>query len=1069
MATLDKVLNKDSDKLAALQEKARNATGLRAKVLANKIAELQGLSPIFVGTATQAPTQERKKLAITKRDIPLITQKPTKPSKDVVFLGKTYKIGKNQEYKSIVQVAKKLNVNIDDLKAYREGNKKRTFVKNNESIEIDLRKKKPLLLRDFGISRISNKELIKESNTIKRQGQAIKIFENLPTGTKITVFIELYYWIQLSQDYIKRKYSFQATIKTGISMQEIEQMAREKLFYYWSITVAMDAFIFEPQHIALGGEPLNIPGFVDGFKITRNNQGGQTMQLKNMILRDEHPTSLKNMYSNVIEDKKWKHCIHDYMNEIYNKKYSIATLSKLNTVEDIHSFCVEKKIKMIAYDITGKCILSNYPAIDIKKKSLFFIAHNNHLYPLTSQYLNKVKPIIQNIQIVDDCKAKIKSLYENENIYPDSVILNGSEIVSYIDRGIKYIENPEYLECKTILESFGIADKIFDGIGYITLGQLLKDLYISTSDKSVFIAHDRFVKGGFNYYNNEIKGDMMTIDANKFYPSCLKDLKFLITVDMIRDDFQEYQDNELVLDEDHYLYIAVPEISSILIPDTNCYSGEFLKYCKNEGLQFTIIEKIRTTSIPNHYTEFLNDLYKKVSDKQFKKIINPLIGQFENSEEKYSKYFKQFANNDELKTIEDNQYIHTITDDLHMVCDVVKNINIYNRKPIAIQLKDESRKRLYEMMKKLKLDDTNIKSINTDAITFCSVNVPKNVIGRNMGQWKIIDNKEVNATFNYSNNLLSFMDFRAWISNSIIGNCYAGCGKSYKIINEHIPEFVESYIVLTPSHSALKEYRAKNLNCDVIQTYEYSHEIPYAKTIIIDELGMVNIRGMHLIYEWYLQGKNIIAYGDFNQLLPFGENETLDSAIFINSVFYNHITMDKNYRNNFSRLFYDSIIDGDLDNLEVIKQYNNIASNNVICFRNKTCEKYNRIIADRLGIRDKFAVGAKVICNTNELRDKKIYNKFVLTVSEEFEDYVILDSSIRIDKKTMNKREGDKEYFSLAYARTLHSVQGESLPDLYFPDEDLEMIKHNNRFVYTLISRLKGTFPAFKDNKNFIL
>jgi hypothetical protein len=1059
MATLDQI--NLANKINTLEQMLLTAKpgGLKSKVLTNQIARLQQ------ELSAQAP--KPNKLVITKRAVPLIAPKPTKPSNDVVFLGKTYKIGKNEQYKSIVQVAKKLNVNVNDLKAYRENqNKKRVFDKDTSTIEIDLRKKKPLLMREFGISRISNKELIKETNTIKRQGQTIKIYNELPQGTEITVFIEAYYWIQLSAEYIRRKAQHQTTIKTG---DNIEQLVRERLYNYWGRTIPIYAFIFEPEHIASGNEPLNIPGFVDGFKITRNNQGGQTMKLQNMILRDEHPTSLKNMYSNVIEDQKWKHCIHDYMLEVYNKKYSKATLSKLNTTEDIYNFCVDKGIKMIAYDITGKCILSNYPDKDIKKKSLFFIAHNNHLYPLKSQYLSKVKPIIQNIEIVDDCKARIINLVENENIYPSSIELNGSEIVSYIDRGIKYIENPEYLECKAILETFGIADKIFDSISYITLGQLLKDLYITTSDKSVFIGHDRFVKGGFNYSNNEIEGKMTTIDANKFYPSCLKDLKFLITVDMIRDDFQEYQDNELLLDEDHYLYIAVPKFSTILMPDTNCYSGEFLKYCKNEGLEFTIIEKIRTTSIPNHYTEFLNDLYKKVSDKQFKKIINPLIGQFENATEKYSKYFKQFANNDELKTIEDNQYIHSITNNLHMVCDVVKNINIYNRKPIAIQLKDESRKRLYEMMKKLKLNDTNIKSINTDAITFIGdANLPKNIIGRNMGQWKLIENKNVNATFNYTDNLLSFMDSKAWISPSTIGNCYAGCGKSYKIINEHIPECAELYIVLTPSHSALKEYRAKGLNCDVIQTYEYSHEIPDAKTIIIDELGMVSLRGMHLIYEWYLYGKNIIAYGDFNQLLPVNENETLDSSIFINSVYYNQVVMDKNYRNNFSRLFYDSIINGCFDNTDVIKQYRNISSNNVICYRNKTCEKYNRIIADRLGIRDKFSVGARVICNTNELREKKIYNKFVFTVIEEFEDYVILDGNIKIDKRVMNKKEGDKEYFSLAYARTLHSVQGESLPDIYFPDDDLEMISGNNRFCYTLISRLKGNQKAYMNNIDYV-
>jgi hypothetical protein len=396
-----------------------------------------------------------------------------------------------------------------------------------------------------------------------------------------------------------------------------------------------------------------------------------------------------------------------------------------------------------------------------------------------------------------------------------------------------------------------------------------------------------------------------------------------------------------------------------------------------------------------------------------------------------------------------------------MVCNVEHKVSIYNRKPIAIQLKDESRKRLYEMMKVLKLDDTNIKAIKTDAITYNSdAKIPKRMIGRDLGLWKFIENKEVKASFNYTDDYLSFIEGRAWLANNIMGVCYAGAGKSYKIINEHIPN-CDSYIVLTPSHSSLKEYRSKNLNCDVIQSYEFSHNIPEEETIIIDELGMVGRRGIHLILEWYNLGKHIIAYGDFNQLLPIGEEFSLDSNVFVNSIYYKFEKMEINYRNNFSKQFYDDIINGQLDNEDVIKKYRNVDSNNVICFRNKTCDKYNRIVADRLGIRDKFAVGAKIICNTNDLRELKIYNKFCFTVIEEADEYIVVDGNIKIMKKTMDKMEGEKAFFTLGYARTLHSVQGESLPDLYFPNEDLDMVKGNNRFCYTLISRLKGTFPIY--------
>ena len=1073
MASLDQVIN--ANKLAELQQKAKTATGLKAKVLANQIAILQGSQPVFTGAISQAPQAPQApitKKAITKKEL------PPKPSKNITFLGKTYKIGKNEKYKSIVQVAKELNVNLNDLKQYRQDkDKKRTFIKDNKSIEIDLSKKKPLLLREFGISRISNKQLLKNTNEIKRKGTTIKIYSDVPDNVPLDVFIEAYFWIKFSEGFVKRKIQFPAVVHKN---DNIEDIIIQKIILHFlldpnNITLAKEkhklgsaTILLDPDHVELGYEPINAPGFTDGIKITRNNKGGQTMQIENMILRDDKPPSIKNIYSNIIENGKWKHCIHDFMLEHYGKQYSRKTLEKLNTTDDIYNFCFNKNIKMIAYDINGNCIRANYPLKNLHLKNLFFIAYNNHLYPLKNQYLNKIKPVFKNIEIIEDSKTKILEILENGR-YPSNIVLYGSEIVSFIDEETKFINNDQYFKCRDILSKFGIADKIFDSIKLTSIGKLIKDLYITKSDKSLFIQHSKFVKGGFNYSNDDLQGEFKTLDANKFYPSCLKDLKFLITVDMTKDDLQEYVNDELILDIDHYLYIAVPKYSTILMPDTNCYSGEFLKYCRDEGIEFTIIEKLKTTQIPNHYTDFLNDLYTKISDKDFKDIVNPLIGQFENATSKHTTYFQKFVNDDELKTIEDTRFIETIKPNLHMVYNVKNKINIYNRKPIAIQIKDESRKRLYQIMKQLKLNDSNIKSINTDAITyFSSENIPKKMIGKNMGQWKFIDNKKVSANFNYSDKLISFVDVNTWISNNLIANCYAGAGKSYKIINEDIPNCGDDYIVLTPSHSSLKEYRNKEINCNVIQYYEFSNEIPKEKNIFIDELGMVSRRGMHLIVQWYYLGKHIRAYGDFNQLLPINEETSLDSSIFVNSVFYQNLEMSTNYRNNFSKLFYDSIINGLIDNEEIIKKYRNVNSNNVICFTNKTCEKYNRIIANKLGIRDKFAVGARVICNTNELREKNIYNKFIFTVINEFSDYVVLDGNIKIDKLIMNKKEGDKEYFSLAYARTLHSVQGESLPDLYFPNEDIPLIKNNNRFVYTLISRLKGTFAAFEDNLDYI-
>ena len=991
-------------------------------------------------------------------------------SNNIVFKGKTYEIGRDKKYKSIVQVATALNVSTNDLKKYREStNSKRIIVKpNGESLEIDLKQKKlPLILRNFGIKTFKNKDLIKDNNVITRQKKDILIQDTLATGVDLKVFIQVKFKGKISETVIEREFGFNKNYRTGgdltigtgedvipiIYDEIVKNKYKDVPFNNKPINIAIGL----AQGIA-GQQPdyIRYPKevFITEVKIYRNKQGGQiieskqSLNIRDMILREDKPPNISNLYNNVIENDNWKHCIHDFLKDVYKKHFSEETYKKLHTTNDILKFCIEKNIKMIAYDITGKCIASNYPELKSKLKNLYFIAYNNHLYPFKNQYLDENKQVIKDIQIIDNINEKIIEILKLGR-YVAKASLFGGKIVSFVDNGIKYIDNPEYMKCKEILEKFGLADKIFDGIKLISLGKILKNLYVDKCDKSVFFNHSRFSKCGFVYQNDSLEGDFKTIDANKSYPSCLKDLNYLIRIDMIKDKMVD----DLTLNEDHYLYIVEPEQSSILIPDTNIYTGEFLKYCKNEGLKFRILEKITTSIIDNHYKFMIEDLYKKLDEKTFKEIINPLIGTFENQTKKTLSHFKKFVNNDELQTIGENEFIETLSDNLHYVFFASEKIDIYNRKPISIQIKDESRKRVYLMMKDLKLDDTNIKSINTDSISYIG-NLPnKNKLGRDLGMWKVINYKPINATFNYSNTRITIVDES--INDNIFGMCYAGTGKSYKIINEHLKNLTD-YIVLTPSHSSLKEYRNKKYNCSVIQKYELFDITPREQTIIIDEAGMCSRNALHLILKWHHMGKRLILYGDFNQLLPIGEETPLDSMLYKYFLFKNVEELKTNYRNNFPIEYYDKIINGKMNNIEQIIKYRIKESNNVICFRNKTCDKYNKIISKKLGIIDKFSIGAKVICNTNELgKEYDIYNKFIFTVIEDLGDKVKLDNNLIIDKKIMDKKDTHgKEYFTLAYARTLHSVQGETLDDLYFPDEDLYLV--DNRFTYTLLSRLKG-------------
>ena len=164
--------------------------------------------------------------------------------------------------------------------------------------------------------------------------------------------------------------------------------------------------------------------------------------------------------------------------------------------------------------------------------------------------------------------------------------------------------------------------------------------------------------------------------------------------------------------------------------------------------------------------------------------------------------------------------------------------------------------------------------------------------------------------------------------------------------------------------------------------------------------------------------------------------------------------MDTNYRNNFTRQFYDNCIEGKIDKEELRSKYlNDSNSNNICCYTNEACDKYNEIVSKRLGFDSMFEVGAKLICNTNKLRNFEIFNKFTFIVKKVENNLIFLDNGAVLSKSDFLKKEGDKTFISFGYARTLHSYQGESVENLYYPKEELKYC--NDRMFYTLISRLK--------------
>jgi len=953
---------------------------------------------------------------------------PPKPEPKKVFKfkfrGKTYAYF-NKEMKK--KRAEKLGISVKDITQLVKKQKLEKIAYNPQTQEtktIDI--SKPLLLKDFSKEKLTNAQIFSGGT------DELKIFDKLPNSLNRKVVIIYDYVIKISKDTKEGTRTFEATINKNTNLQDL---CEQHLLEYYSAATNI-------------GEIT-----ITNIRVYENQLGGKLLPLTGMKLKLEKPPILK-MFDNIDYTER-SHCVRDLMIENYGKKYKAKNFDGMNTIDDVREWCAKKNIKCLAYDITGRIIKSYYPTKKSKDKSLIALVYANHLYPLKSCKLNRVRPLkFNDNELVFDRETFNKNLMSiiNSGEIPSNIQMKNDEIISFDYKEFIIICNDNFLECKKILKEFGLYDRIKSSIDFVYCAVLIEELYVKENVNSFFPDNKRFLKGGYNYIcEDETKfesKDIKTIDANKFYPSCLRELKYLYTLNILKNDLIE----DLTIEEDS-LYLVKPEKHSILLPNTNIYLGDHLIFCEKQGLNFEIIERIKCDKVLNYYRPMIDELVKKVDAITFKKLMNCLIGSFEMYGKTNYTVFEKFCNQDEMSR--SNGLFKEIGKDLFINFKTCENHILENKKLISIQVKDLSRRKLFLKMIDEGISENNLLKIKTDSITYITETI-KTKLGKGLGMWKLENTGELeqNITTIYDNEITTMRPSKLTTTNTLI-HAYAGAGKTYWIKNKLIPNLNNlKFIVLSPSHSSLKEYASMKVNCEVIQKYNYSVDKLEEKIIIIDEIGMCDYFAMINIYKWAMEGKYIWALGDFNQLLPVGAKSPYNTSIFIDSIFKRKLVMDVNYRNNFTRQFYDACINGNVDKEELRKKYlNNPESNNVCCYTNDGVDKYNKIVSTRLGFDSIFDVGAKVIVNTNELRQYGIYNKFVFTVVEEEKNRIKLDNEVWLDKKTCLKKEGHKTYLSFAYARTLYSFQGESLHGLYFPEEEMKYI--NDRAFYTLISRLK--------------
>jgi len=812
-----------------------------------------------------------------------------------------------------------------------------------------------------------------------------------------------------------------------------------------------------------------------------------------MILREAEPILLTQLYNEVIPVKNGN-CVQTHLNKIYSK-FSKKEIKSLQTPRQINEYCIKHNIKHICYDIKGKVVISNYPKKpNSTRKALIYIAYHNHIYPLQNHTLKKVKPLPKKpVYVIDTKITELFVKMYNKHGPPCDIKMKGDKIMSFSYDEKTYHSNHEYDKCLDILSRFGLEDKMTVHTKITNIGEIIEELYRGDINADSFMpGSDKLAKGAFNYNNEEtlhniddddIEENLITIDKNKCYSYILSILDHLIKVDQKRDNMKKmnisitnncFIDNSNIIEQiiDYHLYIVEPLQSTILLPHKNIYSGKHIKYCIKEGVEFNIIEEQEGYKVDNYFKNMVIDLYNIVGGDNFKNIMNPLMGRFESSDIlKKGLKVDQIGGQDDADTCEGHKI--NIAYNVVAVMKETNTFNLYNKKPVSIQIKDASRVALYEMMKKLELTQEDVIQVKTDSITFYNNNRPyknkidsyKNFINQDLEGWKIEQYKPIKPKSYHNNNNITF-ELESDDNENLLCDCYAGSGKTYKIKNEIIPN-EKSIVITTPSHATLKDYRKMdNINCEVIQKFEYFNIIPPENTIVVDEIGMVNGSGWNWLYKCKLLGKKIMCYGDRNQLLPPGSMKTFFSDNWINYFFKHFELLDTNYRNDFTKEYYNSLINSTDEEFIIneIKKYNTPKPEDadvIISFRNKAGgirKKYNDLMCNKLNIKSKVDIGASLICNCNDLREHEVYNKFTYVVSniETTKDgnlYTLTDNQ----NTHQFKEEQINKYFDFAYCRTLYSIQGASIPSFHYVEEDLQPNERwiTGRFAYTLISRLK--------------
>ena len=1000
--------------------------------------------------------------------------------------------GKRFYYNNLVELNKKLGFKsvlktkqlVNDVAT---GNIKRFLKKGEDIVKVDLTKK-PLLSQPFGVKRISNRAFYDLKKCPKLRGWEILTGSQAYNET-IAVTIQIKVEIRFSDEFVVPN-------NGGIVIWEVEIAPSDILDFIQTemISFVAETYMVEPDKVRIVGQPVLISTYTKQPLDITNMKLGKLKQKLTHLYNEVHYENTGKEGQCIQEWLKLKHPkIWDLDLEGRNKKSNQKKLdyyNSLSTTNDIKEYCVKNKVRMTAYDIVGNLIAYNYPE-KAKKRSgvrncaINFIAYDNHFYPIKNAKLDKCVPKLTGATNIPNLDEKLSELI-NAGELPKVSVDNSLEISAISTKNERFVNNPDFDICSKLLQDFGLGDQMTDFVNLKNIFKPISQLYLKNKLNSFLPQNDRWIKSAYNYTRKNCDVNRMrelekinllkTLDKKKCYSYALSSLKFCITTAIYSNIYKKYKGEKII---PSYLYVVKPELSTILLDSYNIYSGEHLIYCNKKGVNFEIIEYLQGDENPNYYKQMIIDLYNKLvksgkytdGEKAFKNIVNIMIGKMERGRDEYSNIkVTKICGADERKHTKGYAFKVENTD--YFCCyEIEKKYDFDTKKPIAIQVKDKSRRIIYEMFEKLGLREEEIIQVKTDSFTFIDsrgINFEK-YLNENLDGWKLEDYSPITATvkrlepitFQYANNIPNY---------NRLFDCYAGCGKSYFIKEEIKNRQLEDYLIISPSWNALKEFLEEGFNATTVQKWSNFDRIPDEKYIYIDEMGLMDADGWKMVYKMYKMGKVISGFGDFKQLLPAIDKRRFNQPNFIDKIFTHKLQMNNNYRNTFTKNYYDKLLDTKQSKNWKRQQVftNNVdwkVAEKIIAYTNKNVDYYNKKKMDYLGLQ-LWDIGLKIICveNVKKLASKDIYNRYEFTILEKEEDDDEVKYKIYEDKWVT---ETDLEkYFKPAYCITLYGAQGKSIKGIHFVLEDIGWIdgtRHDyfslnqdyNSELYTLISRIK--------------